>query len=122
MAIDVVDHGSVKEVVVWEEFRKKLPEDLKRVLDGLLDQPKQRLCVNLEGVLTTLSSAALEVLVGAARRLERRGDRLALTGCRETVQTILKVTRLEDRFVIVGSWKDLDGELFVVGAENGAAP
>jgi anti-anti-sigma factor len=100
MSIDVVDHGAYRELVVWQQYRGKLHVDLTRALEVEVGQPGAAgVRVNLEGV-TTLDSASLEALLGAARTLASAGRELRLYHLRDTVRAILEATRLAARFDI----------------------
>ncbi len=62
----------------------------EQALRGLLEGGTRRLLIDLRG-LDYISSAGLQVLLLAAKRMEAGGGRLALCGAGEYVMDVLKV-------------------------------
>ena len=72
---------------------------LKEQLTRLLEQGRERLVVNLDGV-EFLDSTGLGVLIGSLKRCREADGELALAAPRETVQKVLRVTGLDKVFPI----------------------
>lgn len=65
----------------------------EQALRGLLESGTKRLLMDLRG-LDYISSAGLQVLLLAARRLEASGGRLALCGAGEAGEYVLEVLKV----------------------------
>jgi anti-sigma B factor antagonist len=72
---------------------------LKEQLTELVEQGRERLVVNLDGV-EFMDSTALGVLIGALKRCREVGGELALAAPRETIQKVLRITGLDKVFTI----------------------
>jgi anti-sigma B factor antagonist len=70
---------------------------LKEQLSALVEQGRERLVVNLDGV-EFMDSTGLGILIGALKRCREAGGELALAAPRETVQKVLRITGLDKVF------------------------
>src|SRR3954467_4723082 len=99
ISIDVEDRQGWAIVTVKGEIDIRTAPELRDVLAGLLDKGAERLVVDLEGV-EFLDSTALSVMVGAHKRLVRKGEGLDLVCTREPILRVLNVTGLSRVFRI----------------------
>ena len=99
IAIDVEQHDGWEVVRVSGEIDIRTAPELRDVLAGVLDKGAEKVVVDLEGV-EFLDSTALSVMVGAHKRLVRKGSRLVLVCTREPILRVLTVTGLSRVFTV----------------------
>ena len=99
IAIDVDSQAGWDVVRVTGEIDIRTAPELRDVLARLLDGGTERLVVDLEGV-EFLDSTALSVMVGAHKRLVRKGSGLVLVCTRDPILRVLTVTGLSRVFTV----------------------
>ena len=99
IAIDVETHEGWDVVRVSGEIDIRTAPELRDVLAGVLDTGAERVVVDLEGV-EFLDSTALSVMVGAHKRLVRKGSGLVLVCTRDPILRVLTVTGLSRVFIV----------------------
>jgi anti-sigma B factor antagonist len=92
-------------VVVHGEVDIRTAPDLRDCLAEVLDGGARRVVLDLSGV-DFLDSTALSVMVGAHKRLSKKGDPLTVVAATEPVQRVLSVTGLSRVFEVHGSRDD----------------
>jgi anti-sigma B factor antagonist len=99
IAIDVEQREGWEVVRVSGEIDIRTAPELRDVLAGVLDTGGAKVVVDLEGV-EFLDSTALSVMVGAHKRLVRKGSGLVLVCTREPILRVLTVTGLSRVFTV----------------------
>jgi anti-sigma B factor antagonist len=99
IAIDVEQQAGWDVVRVSGEIDIRTAPELRDVLAGVLDKGGDQVVVDLEGV-EFLDSTALSVMVGAHKRLVRKGGTLHLVCTREPILRVLTVTGLSRVFTV----------------------
>jgi anti-sigma B factor antagonist len=99
ISIDVEQHEGWEVVRVSGEIDIRTAPELRDSLAGVLDAGADKVVVDLEGV-EFLDSTALSVMVGAHKRLVRKGSGLVLVCTREPILRVLTVTGLSRVFTV----------------------
>lgn len=97
IAIEVEQRDGWDVVRVAGEIDIRTAPELRDLLAGVLDRGADRVVLDLEGV-EFLDSTALSVMVGAHKRLVRKGTGLVLVCTREPILRVLNVTGLSRVF------------------------
>ena len=106
--------GETHIVAVTGEIDLFTSPEFKQRLSAPIDGGRSRVVVDLRGT-TFVDSSSLGVLIGAHRRLKRRGGRLVVVCGNEAIVKTFKITGLDGVFTIVPSLDEaLDGD--TVGA------
>lgn len=106
--VEVAVHDGLAAVAPRGEIDITTAPEVRAALSAALDRGATGIVVDLEGV-TFMDSSGLSVLVGAHRRLTRRGGRLEVVGAGPAIEKTLRLTGLAGVFDV----RDVTGAVIV---------
>jgi anti-sigma B factor antagonist len=98
--VRVSAEGGVADVAASGELDVATAPDLAEALGMLIDDGTREVRVDLSG-LTFMGSTGVNLLVGAARRLEERGGALRVTATSRPVLRVFEVSGVAERLGVV---------------------
>lgn len=99
LLVESRDRGAWTVVEPKGEIDLYTAPQLKEQLSKLVEQGRERLVVNLDGV-EFMDSTGLGVLIGGLKRCREVGGELTLAAPRENVQKVFRITGLDRVFAI----------------------
>jgi anti-anti-sigma factor len=91
MQVEQKQHGEVVILVISGRLDNPAAQELVKTVTTLIESGTHQLLINFEP-LTYLSSSGLRVLLGAEKRIQKKGGQLAVCGAKGLVRRVVELT------------------------------